>query len=515
MNMAFKMKYIDIIAVFSILLVGLLYYLVVLSTPIIFGDEGFYASLARWTAENKIFPKYDPSHETDIWHMPNIKLPLFVLTGSFAWLLAGEAGLKFIIPLFSILSAFLIYIFFKKVEMKKAGLAAALVFLFIPSVVTFGVMSYTESMLGLMFLVSAYFAFETFRTGNKFFAVLAGIFVGFTVLSKIQGVLIGPIILAYFLFFAEKKNWKNLIIIFFITIVVVSPWFFRNLTFFGGFCEFGLGNCESVSDKEISKLTEKTFAGAAAEAGTAQGFIKMGLQNYARFSLGWTIPVLFIFGVAVGLSRISKTNMFLFFWLLAFIIPAFLFQTNSRAEDIQRALMPLYVPIAMFSGIFVADAYDYLKKYHILAAAVFLIIFVSATWLYGQEKLNTMTAVKGQLTGLVEGCKWVKNNTPKDSILFSVYAHQTAYQCNRKTVGNGIPGDAEIMLSNNDNAYNALKEHGFDYVYVQQFTVSLTPYSEAITVGFLEYLEGSSKFKKVFDNTNIYGSGGVRLYQVL
>lgn len=503
----------NVFALAAIIVSGLFYYSVVFSTPIVFGDEGHYASVGRWITENWILPKYQPYWGTDIYHFPVIKPPLYYFFDSFAWLLLGELGVKLIIPLFSILSAFMIYLFLKRNP--KAALASAFILLMSPGLITYGVMNYVEASLVLLFICSAYFGYYGFKENNLRYFILSGIFAGFAMLTDITGIFIVLIFLLYF-FFSKNlwKEWKKLIVIFIVALTVLSPWFLRNLTLYQGFCyPFLPGECGPVMDVKIPKSQIETGVGAVPEIGTGASIVKMGFLQYARFAFGWSIAVLFIFGIANLVYSFKRgINLFFSIWLVLFVLltlqQAFF---GGRAEDVPRYTLFGFPAVAAVSGLFVSRAYDFLKRFGI--AIIFVLFFTVSVFVYGFERLIMMQQVKHGLDGLIDGCNWVRQNTPEDSLIYGIYAHQAAYQCNRK-VQSELPDKNDIRFGGNAS-YEHLKMHGYDYVLIEQFTVSVTPYGEATPLQFLNYLETSENFKKVFDNTGKYGEMGVRIYQVL
>ena len=203
----------NIVAIVLILSIALLYYNVVLRSPIVFGDEGNYASNARWIARNMLISKEHAFHGYPN-HQFLLMKPVFYLFEASGWILLGELGIKLIIPTFSILTAFMIYLFLKEFERPKAGLVAAFMFLMTPSLITYGVMGYVDALLCLLLISSAYFLFKSFHNQRKIYPVLSGIFFGLSVLTKPSTLpFFIPFILVYFLLF-ERKKWKDLFLIF-------------------------------------------------------------------------------------------------------------------------------------------------------------------------------------------------------------------------------------------------------------------------------------------------------------
>lgn len=510
----------NLFALAAIIVSGLFYYSVVFSTPIVFGDEGHYASVGRWIAQNGIFPKYQPYWGTDVMRFPVAKPPLYYLFDSFAWLLFGELGIKLMIPLFSMLSAAMLYLFFRQTN-AKAGLAGAFALMMLPGLITYGVMNYVEASLVFLFTCAAYFGYHGFEKNKLRYLVLSGIFSAFAIMTDITCLFVAPLFLFYFFLskkFLKFSEWKNLAVIAAVALAVVLPWFLRNLSLYEGFCfPFLPGACGPIYDIEILQSSIQTGVGAVAEVGTGASIAKIGFLQYARFAFGWTIAALLIFGIANLIVNKNKRNLFFAVWLgFFFLLTVQQAFSGGRSEDVPRYTLFGFPAVAAVSGLFMAGAHDFLKKikYGKYVAIIFVLFFLSATFVYGSEKLSTMQQVKHGLDGLIDGCKWVKQNTPKDSLLYGIYAHQEAYNCERK-VNSESPDKNDIRLGTGETPYEHLKMHGYDYVFIEQFTVSVTPYGEATPLQFLNYLENSDKFERVFDNTGIFGQAGVRIYRIL
>ena len=514
----------DTLLIISLVSFFILYSNVSLTSPIAFGDEGFYAAETRWIAENGIYPVYEPMRGTEILHEKIVIPPLYSIIQSFMWLIAGESGVKFLIPVFSVLTAAMLYLFFRRIKKPNTGLAAAFIFLSMPSLVTYSVLNYTDALLCLMFTCSAYFGYLAFESRKLSHSVMTGAFAGLTFLSKGSGFLIIAILILYFLLsmkFKKIVNWKTMLLILIVSVVIVSPWIARSLLLYNAVCYHPilLKGCDPTTDVEIPKLQGLEFAGRIEKTGTEASVWDIGFLNYADFAFGWAALLLFIFGIANLIVDRKKTNLLFVSWFLIFI-PIFYMSTievlgaTGRAEDTARYTLPLIISMAAIARIFVEDIFESLKKHSRAFGALLVIILLVPLVFFAQQKLDTMKGVKGFSVAFFQGCNWVEKNTPKDSILFSIYAHQTMYFCDREAIS-FLPDNAEIQLTNNDTSYEHLKLHGINYVFIQAFAVSNVAYREVITTSFLNYLDSSGKFKKVYDNTATYGNSGVIVYQVL
>lgn len=511
------------------------YYLVTLTSPIVFGDENNYAVNGKWIAQNLMIPVYHPYFNTAVMHNLFNPKPLFYMFVAFSRIF-GEIGNKMLIPAFSILTSIMIYIFLKKNGLPKAGMVAAFSFLMIPGLVTYGVLNYVETSLALFFTAAAIFGFYAFGKHSIKNAVLAGIFSGFTLLTDTTGIFIIPLFVLYFIMLnvgqaiRHKKingsavfgSIKILVIILAVSAIVLAPWLARNFALYKGFCYQPLpGDCPPKYDVNLGPYSEtgSIYPNPAAQGGTSANVVKMGFPAYFNFAFGWAVSILLFFGLASLAIKKDKISLFVGAWFFIFLV-VMLQQSffGGRAEDTPRYTLFGFASIAMLIGIFANDGFEFLKKLHnrfgIAIGTIFILMLLVSLWAYGGDKLNTMKQVKTFSQGFFAACDWVDRITPKDSFIFATYAQHVAYHCSRNSTTN-LPDQGFIQLTNNDSAYEHLKLHGFDYVFVPRFTISIIPYQESISLKMLGYMDSSDKFKKVYDNSDVYGQDGTLIYKVL
>lgn len=535
MNFESLRKYIntDIAVLLLIAFAAVFYYFVTLSSPIVFGDENNYAVNGKWIVQNLMIPVYHPYFQTEVMHNLFAPKPLFYMFTAFSRI-AGELGNKILIPIFSILTSLVIYIFLKKRGLPKAGMVAAFSFLMIPGLVTYGVLNYVETSNVLFFTSAAIFGFYAFENRSLKSALLSGIFSGFAMLTDAMGLLLIPLFILYFILLNIGQTIKNkkinssavlgsiktLVIILAISAILLSPWLARNLILYKGFCyNFLPGDCSPKLDIKLYPYEgEGSNLGAVPQTGTGMNVAKMGFPSYFNFAFGWAAAILLFFGLASLALRKDRIGLFVGVWFFIFL--AVMLQQSffgGRAEDVPRYTLFGFASLAMIAGIFANDCFEFLKKFRgkigTILGIIFIILILSSLWVYGADKLNTMKGVKNFSQGFFAACDWVNRNTPKDSYIFATYAQHVAYHCNRNSTVNLID-QGFIQLSNNDTAYEHLKLHGFDYVFVPRFTISIVPYSESISLKMLGYLESSSKFQKVYDNSDRY-QDYVLVYRVL
>ncbi len=518
-------KYIntDIAVLLLVAVSAIFYFSVSLSSPIVFGDENNYAVNGKWIEQNLMIPIYQPYFQTEVMHNLFSVKPLYYMFVAFSRI-AGEFGNKMLIPVFSMLTSLLIYVFLKKNGLPKAGMVAAFAFLMIPGLVTYGVLNYVETSLALFFSAAAIFGFYAFENRSIKNAVLAGIFSGFALLTDTTGIFIIPLFVLYFILLNAGQTIRHrkinmgsvfgslriLLIIAVLSAVVLSPLLAKNLVFYNKFCYPPLpGDCQPKYDAALEPYTgEGSNLGASAQSGTGASVARMGFPAYFNFAFGWAVAILLFFGLAAVATRKDKLSLLVGVWFFIFLI-VLLQQSffGGRAEDTPRYTLFGFASIAMMVGIFANDGFDFLKKIRgkvgPILGIVFIIFVLSSLWVYGSDKINTMRQVKAFSPGFFDACNWVNRNTPQDSYIFATYAQHVAYHCNRNSTVN-LPDQGFIQLTNNDTAYGHLKLHGFDYVFVPSFTVSIVPYGESISLKMLSYMETSGKFQKVYDNSDRY-----------
>lgn len=537
MDFGILKKYIstDIAVLLLVAIAGIFYYLVALSSPIVFGDENNYAANGKWIEQNLIIPVYSPYFNTAVVHNLFSAKPLFYMFTAFSRF-AGEFGNKMIIPIFSILASLMIYLFLKKEGLPKAGMVAAFAFLMIPGLVTYGVLSYVETSNALFFASAAIFGYYAFKSGSIRNSVLAGIFSGFALLTDTTGIFIIPVFVLYFILLnagriarhrkidkaAAIGSIKTLAIILIISAVILAPWLARNIELYGKLCYNPIpisADCPPKYDVKLEPYNgEGSGIGAVSQTGTGASVVKMGFPAYFNFAFGWAAAILLFFGLASIAMRKDKLSLFVGVWFFIFL--AVMLQQSffgGRAEDVPRYTLFGFASLVIIVGIFANDGFEFLKKIHAkygtIIGIIFILFVLSFLWIYGADKINTMKGVKSFSAGFFDACIWVNRNTPQDSYIFSTYAQHVAYHCNRNSTVN-LPDQGFIQLSNNDSAYEHLKLHGFDYVFVPRFTISIVPYGESISLKMLGYLESSKNFTKVYDNSDRY-EDYVLIYKVL
>lgn len=528
-------KYIKIDYIFIILLIALVipYFYVSVNSPIIFGDEGYHAFNAKYLAEHGFeFPKYVPIWDTEIAHIVSAYPPMFMLSEAVMYLFFGEFGMKLLNPLFTLVTAVFIYKFFERLNKKYAGMISSLVYLVVPNVMTYGILAYTDSMMTMFIMIFIYYLYKSYETNSTRGAAVAGVSAGLALLTKALAVSVFPIAILMFLF-SKKKNFKILATVLIISGLFLSFWLLRNYLTFQQFCYDPLP-CHPVLDVDIPHDQNLKFAGRVPLAEQEASVWAVGLIWFSGFSYGIEVFILFVLGLVFLIFRRKDYGFADIFiaYLLVFIL---MFSASStdmfkmiwnptgsfiyiRAEDTSRYILASVPLVVMLAGLFLSEYFEKIKTLKYGKYVVLVIIVILAYLLFDaySVKIGGLYNLKSANfpSSWFEACDWLKMNTPKDTLIYSVYSSQIAYTCDRPSTR--TPTDnADIQLSENDTTYERLRIHGFRYVYVVMNQISNVPYEEAYYTGFVNYIDNSDKFKLVYDNTPKYGYSGVRIYEIL
>ncbi|HLE07157.1 MAG TPA: glycosyltransferase family 39 protein [archaeon] len=510
-------RYADYIAGAVIIAVLILYLDVSVNSPIVFGDEGYYGTAARWMAKNQIIPENFPLFENKIYHERfTTSKPIFFIYETFGYFFGGELLVKILIALPAAVAAALIYLMGKKYFGWPVGLVSSFLFLMIPALITYGVLGYVDALFMMLVVAALHFGMKSFEKNKKKDVLLAGIFTGLAVMTKISGNFLFLFFFLYEIFSDKLRNKRFLVALVVLAFLIASPWILRNFISYGSPCYysgsfFNDQQCGAKLDVEVPKISELKFEGRVQEVSTEADLFKFGILNYSRFAYGWTLPLLFLFGFAFIALRRSKSDKIL---ILLFIstLPLLLFST-WRAEDTARYMLPMNIPLVLIAAIFAGSFFDNISKKNLLVGVIILVVLSASAFVYGFEKISTMKQVKQFVPGVFDACDWVKKNTTEDSVLFATYASQVRYQCERRLA---VARDSEeIMLGNESVSHEHLKLNGINYVYVINGLISQQKLQENYYEPFVKMMENSTKFRNVFDNTNKFGPAGVKIFEVL
>jgi len=515
---------------------------VTLNSPIAFGDEAFYTAISKYMAEKVEYPVYIPLEATKIVKFTYSRPPLWnFLEASFYFLFGfNEVIVKFLVPFIAVMSGVACFILMKKIYSDKIALIASILLITIPSFVTYSVLFYVDILEIFWLVLAVSLTFLAVKTESKKYWILSAIFSGLVILTKTTGLFLGFFYLFYFIY--EMISRKSLMVVvkkYWILVgviaLIVGPWLLRNIYFYGNpSCSalpfFSTKGCIVKPDYK----PKNDFIGRIAETGTESSALKIGLINYLNFAYGnvFLVPLTFLCGLMFLLKNRSKENIILLIFLIAsFVIMLRTFET--RAEDFARYGLVAVPFIAIMSAMYLGQITEFLKKYHTILVYIFLAIILVAAFFNLNDKVvsarrfddssQTYVGYKMFSKSFLDACEWIKNNTPKDSLLLSLNTHPTIYNCQRNAIWE-LDDLPDIILSNNVTlVLDRLKVNGINYIFVQKFSLSNQAYRVSYPVSFVQFLDqNKNNFKNVYENgpsittcANMGGCDGTIVYQVV
>jgi len=359
-------KHLKVISLVGILLAILIAEIVLpWNTPINFGDEGFHTLMIQWLSNKKEIPVWLPMLSTELtkysysggflYHFSTAGLMLFGFQ---------EALVRFIVPFCALLSGLVIFVFAKKLYNENVGWFAAILLVTFPSFVTYSVFLYRDAFFTLYLTLFFLTFILSIKENNKKYLILSGVFAAFAILSKTAG--FGLLFFVVFAFLyeiiSEKKFlpiFKRYLIWFIIVILVLGPFYLRNIYYYKGLCYYPyypkfFDKIPLLSSKgcTIDLHQEKyEFAGRVEQVGTEANIFTIGLTSYLEFAYGNLLLVFFPFlaGIFLALFWKKKTDILVLLILLS-LIPVF-YTSTGRAEDTARYTLG-WAPIIALVGSF-------------------------------------------------------------------------------------------------------------------------------------------------------------------
>jgi len=532
-ELSIEIRHPEIIALLVFLSLALYLELqVTLNSHITFGDEGFHARISQVIAQKVEYPKWIPVGETEIDKQGFARPPLWNLLGASLFYIFGfhEWLLKALIPFIgSMLTGVAVFVLAKRTYDSKVAFVASIICVSLPAYVTYSVLYYTEILSSFYFFTSVLALVLAIKTDEKKYWILSGLFGGLSFLTKAPAFALFPLVIAVFLYQLYKgngflKTLKKYAIWGLFAGLLIIPFFVRGYVLYKNpSCNMPIFPFFSTDGCAYHHAPEQqyNFEGVTEQVGTEQDIFRMGLMNFFTFAYGNAL-----FAFLCGLSilawrrKIDDIIILIAFFSLFFII---IRNYDTRAENMNRWLLP-WVPIfALIAGNYFADAYEFIKRYYKIIALVVFIIVIYFSFTNLQEKVNGMTEVKKFSPLFFQACDWIKQNTPANIRIGNViWGGSTTYNCQRDIGGGGpdvsLSQNITLMLSN-------LKESGTTHLFVQKFSISWTDQklSEKYPISYVRFLESHPEhFKKIYENgpsldecQTAGGCDGTILYEII
>jgi 4-amino-4-deoxy-L-arabinose transferase-like glycosyltransferase len=493
-----------VLLIFILLITLIINLRVTMTTNLIFGDEGFYASRGEWIAENLIYPKYYYiQSKSEAFELLFTSPPMFFFLVAVCFKLGGELLVKVLMPSLNILVALVLFFLVKKLYSTKAGFFAVIFLVVIPSFITYSVLLYPEVLAILFLTTSIFFLFRGLNEKRNLYLGLAGILGGLAAITEIGSMLAPALFLLIFTIY-RKGFFKNSLITIGIFLVMITPtYIIHNLIYVGNPGIPGLPwsfpRMEML--KEIPEVDAGHLRSPVEEGrGTGATIMAMGILNYIQFA--YSVPILGIslIGLVYLFLKRKKREMLVLAWFFLFLIMSFYFTKGGRAEDAARAMLYITPPLALFAGIALCKTYNDIKDNASSIAPLLVLVLVLWSLTAANTKAQSLAPIKVFSTSFFQGCDWIRENTPEGSLLLTLWQHRAEYACKHDTVYAGAPGGT-MMILGGDQGYDIMKLHGVDYIYINKFSIRPGRELESFPLEFVRYVDRSDNFELVYETT--------------
>ncbi len=479
---------------------------VTIKTPINFGDEGFHTRIAQWFAQEKDVFAWIPFHGTEPTNA-FARPPLWNLTEAGFYLLLGfrEIVGKLLPPLIAFFTGLSVYLLVKELYNEEVGFIAGVISVTVPSFVTYSVLLYTDALFTFYFSLCVFTLLLSLKKDEKKYLILSSVFGSFALMTKLPGLvvyLVFGLVFLYELF--KKKDFQFLFKKYFLVIVILmliqGGFFLRSLYYFKTpMVGAPIPLFEPMTTLKEPIESDHEFPQRTQQVGTETGVLKMGLMNYLKFAYGhmWLVVFGLISGIILMFAKRNKMDVLILLSLSTILI----ITTQGifkRAEDTARYTLGWIPIIAVIVGRYFTEVYKFIRKYQKQLALMVFVFVIVISFLNLKQKTDTMMDVKQFSPMYFKACDWIKENTPQDSVIMTIWSNRAVYNCQRNVVGNVV----DISLSTDVNyTLNKTKEYGVTHIFLHKFSLSNEPMSEKYTVEFARFLESNPEhFVNVFEN---------------
>jgi len=135
--------------------------------------------------------------------------------------------IRIINSILSSLIIFPIYLLAKEFFNKKNSFLIAVICGFIPPFFIFTFTSMSENLFYPLFIFSIYAIYKSFNKNNLKWSIIAGVLIGLTLLTKILGIILIPVIIIMLLF--NIKQYKTKLLLLFSTFIISLTWIIPRL----------------------------------------------------------------------------------------------------------------------------------------------------------------------------------------------------------------------------------------------------------------------------------------------
>ena len=448
------------------------------------GDGCWHSSVGKLMAENKNIPLHEPLGRDEPFWSP----PLYHFLAAIVYFIfnlfnhnAANSAIKFISPIFGILSLIVSFLLIKKLYSPKIAFYSTIFLSFVPIFMDYSVLSYVESMLTFFAILSIYFL-----VNDKIW--LSGTAAGLASLTKYNGLFVLPVLffILYKKYGIRKKLFSNLIFLIIPALIIAGPWLarnwivlgnpiwpFLNVLFDGYHVQTYAGLTESIKLGNLfsSNALVLFYLGIfGVPDGNYHSFTFLNIPFMQFAVLIWLAATLvFILPLIIGLFSLrkvkSESKSVFGVWIISYLVLMVIYIMNASPST-SRIILPAFPALALFwaFGFMKLMEYNNVRLFFpkILALIVIGLVFTlffkfvlaAKSWDFYQKDFE-----------------WVKGNTPQNSIFIadgqcvpyniertSLYAQNGNFdRADYAWVNQGFILDRRSIYD--DNALNSIKQN--------------------------------------------------------
>ena len=455
-----------------IILIGTLIRFSLASINAVSGDACWTLSIARFIGENYEIPLFENLGRDSIFS----RGPLFHIIAAIFFNVFGifssnaaNFGLKMVSPLFGSLTLVLLYYFTREFYDKRTAFIAVSILTFLPIHMHYSVRSYVEPTLIFFALLAVFFMLK-----KKL--ILSSIAAGITVLLKLEGLFMIPLLLVI-LSYINRKNIKVLLkksLIFLgVSFLFYAPLLIRNFIYLGNpvwpFLVNIIGGHPISGNSyvatsfmnlfNVSNLMVPYLELFGVPNGNYNNIFFINIPFLGVLTTIWILATLFYFSFFIyGLIKINKKNpasIFLILWICTFIIflsLSIIFTKWAFGRYLMTALPAIVI-------IWAIGLNEVLKIKRLKSVFIVVVMLIITGFVFTEFTKSTIATKSWGFYD--EDFKWIVSNTGKDSTIFFI-GQCLAYNTKRFTIYPINPITKQYTLP------EKLEELGESYAWINQ-----------------------------------------------
>ena len=434
-----------------LVVIGIYYMYLATQTAFLGEDEAAYITLGKQILNLNYAAR-------DFWGNPNTTPPFIPLFYAVFFSLFGSSLsiAKIVSTLFGILTLFFVFLLGKKINI-YVGIFSVFILLLMSLFTHFMLIAYVDVPIAFFSVLSLYLISEI---KNKKSAVLAGLIIGISYYVKESGLFIALALLLYsfilYLVQRDKNKFKFYILATIISLALISISIVRNVLLFGYPYSilFNIFFPSPTTPTWFSKLGAGVLSPSIA-----------GLNDYAGIFglIPLFLAIFSIIYIFIDRKNIKIDSIFFstFLFILFLVISILLYAAAKLIAD-ARYFMIILPQLALVEGFYLWKLKDY-KKY-LLVIIVPILVFS----LYSSVTTAISTSQTQRFpTDYVDALTWIKNNTPKDSLIFTTYGGTTRYFADRNNFWQDVKEFPDVMTTTNSTfIYQTLKKYNISYILI-------------------------------------------------